>query len=104
MSRHMKTMSVEDRLGLLKFNANHESHIQLKLETCAQCQDRVCLYVCPGACYTLNEEEGTVQEKGVVLFNHEGCLECGTCRIACTMSSLEWEYPEGGYGVTFRFG
>lgn len=94
----MKPITLEDRLGLLKFNANHESHIKLDMEICVRCTDQVCLYVCPGGCYTLDEEKGTI------LFNHEGCLECGTCRIACTMSALEWEYPEGGYGVTFRFG
>jgi len=31
-------------------------------------------------------------------------LECGTCRIACGAEVLEWNYPEGGAGVQFRFG
>jgi ferredoxin like protein len=31
-------------------------------------------------------------------------LECGTCRIACPHSALEWEYPRSGFGVQFRFG
>jgi ferredoxin like protein len=34
----------------------------------------------------------------------DGCLECGTCRIACGTEVLEWYYPSGGAGVQFRFG
>ncbi|MEK6545549.1 MAG: ferredoxin family protein, partial [Nitrospinota bacterium] len=32
----------------------------------------------------------------------EGCLECGTCRIACEF--IEWRNPKGGYGVCYRYG
>jgi ferredoxin like protein len=53
------------------------------------------LYVCPAHVYTLNKE-------GNVELELDGCLECGTCRIACV--ELEWHYPRGGYGVQYKCG
>ncbi|MCX7816419.1 MAG: 4Fe-4S dicluster domain-containing protein [Syntrophales bacterium] len=44
------------------------------------------------------------QPSGEVTLQLEGCLECGTCRIVCGNSVLEWDYPEGGTGVQYRFG
>jgi ferredoxin-like protein FixX len=35
----------------------------------------------------------------------DGCVECGTCRIiAEATGDIEWNYPRGGYGVSFKFG
>jgi ferredoxin like protein len=45
--------------------------------------------------YTLNKE-------GEVVLELDGCLECGTCRIACP--ELDWHYPRGGYGVQYKCG
>ena len=44
------------------------------------------------------------KEDGRVELTIDGCLECGTCRIACGTEVLEWYYPSGGAGVQFRFG
>ena len=35
---------------------------------------------------------------------YAGCLECGTCLIACNEGALSWSYPKGDYGVQYRFG
>jgi ferredoxin like protein len=53
--------------------------------------------ICPAGCYSENE-------KTEVMLTIDGCLECGTCRLACGMDVLDWNYPEGGTGVQFRFG
>ncbi len=87
--------SIENRLGLVSFTVDSESHIKPKEEKCDNCRLRVCLYVCPAKLYRL--------EEGKIYFNHEGCLECGTCRVACP-EELEWEYPRGGFGVHYQFG
>jgi ferredoxin like protein len=36
--------------------------------------------------------------------NHEGCLECGTCRIGCPHLNIDWRFPKGGYGISHKFG
>lgn len=54
--------------------------------------------VCPAALYRR-------RENGTKSFDYSGCLECGTCRIACGTSIVEkWRYPVGGCGVQYRFG
>jgi ferredoxin like protein len=45
-----------------------------------------------------------LNEEGKVIVNYEGCLECGTCFIACQDEALTWHYPRAGYGVQYRFG
>jgi len=54
--------------------------------------------VCPAACYR-------IRENGTKSFDYSGCLECGTCRIACGDTIVKsWRYPVSGCGVQYRFG
>jgi ferredoxin like protein len=39
-----------------------------------------------------------------MVFNCEGCLECGTCKVVCDRDAVSWRYPRGGYGVRYRWG
>ncbi|MBQ2640979.1 MAG: 4Fe-4S dicluster domain-containing protein, partial [Lachnospiraceae bacterium] len=44
-------------------------------------------------------------ENGKVTFSHEGCLECGTCRVLSIDKVVKsWDHPMGGAGVQFRQG
>jgi len=45
-----------------------------------------------------------VWENDQMVFNCEGCLECGSCRVVCPNGAVAWRYPRGGYGVQFRWG
>ena len=91
-------MNIEAKLGLNVFKIDTESHITIKQDICqAKCQLRPCLHVCPANVYTLDRE-------GQVQAGHEGCLECGTCLIACPHGALTWHYPNAGFGVQYRFG
>jgi len=54
--------------------------------------------VCPAGCYQTAED-------GKVEVVPDGCLECGTCRVLTAKSGeLDWNYPQGGYGIQFKFG
>ncbi len=57
-----------------------------------------CLIICAAENYKWDHE------RDALIFNHEGCLECGACRIVCPRDAIDWSYPKGGYGVRYRFG
>ena len=93
-----KKLTTEDKLFLNKFKVdNAHPHIKLRNnDICRQCQDKPCLYVCPVGNYK--------KVNGAVELSWEGCLECGSCRIACKYDGIEWNYPQGGFGIMYRFG
>jgi ferredoxin like protein len=91
-------MEIEAKLGLNVFKIDTEPHIIIDQGICQeQCVVRVCLHICPAELYSLNQE-------GEVQVDYEGCLECGTCLIACDHGALAWHYPRPGFGVQYRFG
>jgi ferredoxin like protein len=95
----MTTTNIEEKLGWNVFKVDEEPHIVINQEVCqSKCQVQYCLHVCPADLYKVNEQSGEIQ------VNCEGCLECGTCLIACTDGALTWEYPNAGFGVQYRFG
>lgn len=93
-----RKLSTDDKLFLNKFKVNgNKPHLKLKNEKiCGACANKPCLYVCPVGNYQ--------KENGSIRLSWEGCLECGACRIACPERAIEWEYPQGGYGINYRYG
>lgn len=92
-------MKLEDKLFLVTFNADTESHLSVKnQEVCRSCVNKPCITGCPADCWSFEEEKNEVH----VAF--EGCLECGTCRIICPYANIQWRYPRGGFGVKYKFG
>ena len=92
-------MRIDEKLALDAFKSDKESHITIKHEICRkQCTTKYCLFVCPGHLYSYNEELNEI----VVEF--AGCVECGTCMVACHEGAIEWGYPKGEYGVQYRYG
>ena len=91
-------MDIEAKLGLNVFKIDTEPHIVINQAVCqAKCQACYCLHVCPANLYTLDKQ-------GEVQVDYEGCLECGTCFIACPHDALTWHYTRPGFGVQYRFG
>jgi len=89
-------LKVEDKLALNKFEIDREVHITIDGKICNGCVLHPCVYACPAECYVVRE--------GHVTFSYEGCLECGSCRIACDKSAITWVYPRGGFGISYQFG
>jgi ferredoxin like protein len=85
------------KLGLDVFKPGKEPHICIKPDCGRDVRLKQVIPVCPAGLYSENE-------KGEVILTVDGCLECGTCRIFCGPDVLEWQYPEGGTGVQYRFG
>ena len=93
----MAKMSVDNKLGLTKFKVYEaESHIDVDTNSTNEYEIRKLLLGCPAHLYTLDEN-------GKLQFNHEGCLECGTCRILSGGKVVKgWDHPINGFGVEFR--
>lgn len=90
-------MKVEEKLTRNFYRVSPQPHIVLKKETCRECRSRVCLRVCPAGLYKVNE-------LGELTVEYSGCLECGSCLVTCPSGAIDWQYPEGGYGVQYRCG
>ncbi|HBC93277.1 MAG TPA: ferredoxin family protein [Pelotomaculum sp.] len=95
----MKKLSIEQLLGVDKFMVDDaEAHIVLNKEICATCAAKPCTWACPACLYTCRQD-------GEISFDYAGCLECGTCRLICpSPGAINWRYPRGACGVTFRYG
>jgi ferredoxin like protein len=97
MSESEGALNLKAKLGLNVFKENEHFHIEINpgMEN-----DPRLLYgvlTCPAGLYSVNAE-------GKVELSVDGCLECGTCKIACGDEVLSWRYPDGASGVQYRFG
>ncbi len=92
-------MRIDEKLAIDAFKTDKESHIRINHDICrTKCTVRHCLFVCPGHLYEYNRESDEIKVE------YTGCLECGTCKIACRDGAIEWTYPRGEYGVQYRHG
>lgn len=90
-------LSMKGKLGINVFKPGRERHININPGFEKDPRLRAAIYVCPAGLYSMNQQ-------GEVELDIDGCLECGTCRIACGTEVLDWSYPVGETGVQFRFG
>ena len=92
------TVNVDEFLALDKYEVDEESaHIELVDDPDDE-EFLKLVRVCPAALYKVDAE-------GKKSFDYAGCLECGTCRIACGSTIVKkWENPQPTMGVEYRFG
>ena len=96
------TVNVDGFLALDKYEVDEESaHIELAEDDGSEGYAEEFLKlvrVCPAALYKIDED-------GKRSFDYAGCLECGTCRIACAGTIVKkWENPQPTMGVEYRYG
>ena len=89
---------VADKLTVVAIKAQAESHIVPEQGKCAACTTRPCIPACPAELWELNAETGEVAVE------FAGCLECGTCLLVCPHAAVDWRYPDGMFGVQYRYG
>lgn len=94
----MAQMSVDDKLGIdCFFMDKNNPHITINNDYENEEKIKQLVMACPAGLYNY--------ESGKITFNHEGCLECGTCRVLSKGKIVEsWNYPMGGFGIEFRQG
>lgn len=100
MCNEILELSLEDKLYRTKYEPDSDHpHIQVDNEICQNCDSKTCVQVCPAGVYKRDPND----EKRVTV-SHDNCLECGTCTKACQENAIDWQYPDGGMGVKYRFG
>ncbi len=92
------TVNVDRYLAVNKYEVDEsQAHIELVDDPSDEEFDKL-IMVCPAALYKRDED-------GKKTFDYAGCLECGTCRIACGDTIVaKWQYPGATMGVEYRFG
>lgn len=98
MSRLDYTVNVDEYLAANKYEVDEQNaHIELVEDPDPSEFDKL-IMVCPAALYKRSED-------GSISFDYAGCLECGTCRIACGDTIVrKWVNPGPTMGVQYRFG
>jgi len=95
-------MKLEDKLFLNGFKPDEQAGSHLKITSHQPCRQkceplgRPCTTFCPAQVYKWEDEQITV--------SYNACLECGACRVGCPFSNIEWKYPRGEFGVTYKNG
>lgn len=91
-------VNVDEFLSTNKYEVDEgNAHIELVDDPDDAEFDKLVL-LCPAALYKRDED-------GTKSFDYAGCLECGTCRIACGDTIIKkWENPGPTMGVEYRFG
>lgn len=102
MSLPKITVNVDELISVNKYNVDEEcAHIELSAENLDDLPNdefNKLVRVCPAALYK-------VDCNGHKTFDYAGCLECGTCRIACNNGIIsKWENPQPTMGVQYRYG
>lgn len=92
------TVNVDELIATNRYNVDEaNAHIEL-VEDSDTAEFMKLVRVCPAALYK-------VEETGAKSFDYAGCLECGTCRIACEDTIVrKWQNPQPTMGVEYRFG
>ena len=93
-------MNVEQKLSVNKFVVDEGNpHIIIHPERMDAETLKALTVVCPAGLYTIGENNQ-------MAFEVAGCLECGTCRVACAHipGAMEWNHPRPSFGVLFRCG
>ncbi len=92
----MPNPPVNDRLSTLHFEVDARPHIEVDAARCSESGAHPCLAFCPSGCFTADEQ-------GRVSYYYVGCLECGSCLIVCDRDAVRWNYPRGGFGISYRY-
>ncbi len=96
MSELASESALRAKLGLDVFKVGGPFHIAINEGHESDRALDCAIQVCPAGLYSKDAE-------GIYHVNEDGCLECGSCKIACGNDVLSWHFPDGGTGVQFRF-
>jgi len=89
---------VTKRLAGNKFVLDEHSHIEIDQDLARKTgTGKLLVRACPAHVYSENED-------GSIAILFAACMECGTCLALASPGTLQWRYPNGGFGIVFREG
>ena len=91
------TVNVDEYLGMNRYTVDEDNPHIVLADPVDRDELQALVRVCPAALYK-------VDEAGRPSFDHAGCLECGTCRIATETALATWSHPQPTMGVEYRYG
>lgn len=92
------TTNTDAYLAVNKYEVDEENAHIVLAEELPDAEFAKLVMVCPAALYKMDAD-------GRKSFDYAGCLECGTCRIACGNTIVKkWANPGPTMGVEYRFG
>jgi ferredoxin like protein len=98
--RDSVSVALDEKLYRVRYEIDSDRpHVRIDESACENCTEHICTIICPAKVYVSSPEDPKK-----IQVHHENCLECGTCRVACSREGVIWEYPNGGMGVKYRFG
>lgn len=73
-----------------------KSHISIRNDDIClnECENKPCTYYCPTRVFFWTDEE--------IKIDYGRCIECGACPWGCPYENINWSFPPGGYGVTYK--
>lgn len=94
----VSAIDMDAYLGLNKYDVDEDcAHIELSENPDIE-EFLKLVRVCPAGLYRIDET-------GKTAFDYAGCLECGSCRVACGDTIVKrWENPQPNKGVEYRYG
>ena len=84
--------TIEEKLFLIKFCPDTESHIKVNQDICTICKGKECTKFCPANVFAWS----IINDKLIV--GYENCLECGLCTSGCPYGSIQYSPPSDAYG------
>lgn len=84
--------TIEEKLYLIKFNPDTESHIIVNKDICTLCQSKECTKFCPANVFAWSDSDNKL------IVGYENCLECGLCTAGCPYGAIKYSHPHDGSG------
>ena len=76
---HAKSLSEPALPRVRTFSFTEEQHLVV---LCLQCEEAACMTVCPSGALTRNQTTGAVE------VNHDKCIHCLACTLACQVDEI----------------
>lgn len=92
------TVNADELISTNKYDVDERNPHIVLVDSPSLTEFAKLIKVCPAGLYKLDDGGG-------IRFDYAGCLECGTCRIACGDTIIEkWENPKSAMGIQYRYG
>lgn len=86
-----------DPIDYIEIHPAPQTHISIrKDEVCLnECENKPCTYICPTRVYYWEDEK--------IQILYKRCVECGACIWGCPYENINWNLPQSGYGVVYKY-